>query len=81
MDAFARMDEVKNNQIKNMTTSRGNPNGPTLDGKELEVVHKYVRGDGRISDHQKCNNGAYNIRWTTENKEVTCPACLKKMGK
>lgn len=42
--------------------SRGNPDGPTLDGKELVDVHYYVpsKGSGH-SDHALCNNGAYNI--------------------
>ena len=64
-----------------MITSRGNPNGPNLDGDELEEVHfcipvgKY----GEFDDDALCMNGKFNIRWTKEIKEVTCLRCLEKL--
>lgn len=62
-----------------MATSRGNPNSPTLDGKEQELVHKQIIEQQR--EYPFCQNGAWNLRWTKFDKQVTCPACLKKMGK
>lgn len=67
-----------------MATSRGNPDGPTLDGKELERVHRKVMRkitSGEVIEAPLCSNGAWNLRWTKFDKQVTCPACLKKMGK
>lgn len=58
--------------------SRGNPNGPTLDGKELELVHLRCQGpaDGTREDYPLCKTGAFNLRWTKNEKLVTCPICL-----
>lgn len=56
-------------------TSRGNPDGPSLDGKEFEMVH--LRMPERSGDYPFCLTGAYNIRWTRFQKLVTCPNCMK----
>lgn len=61
--------------------SRGNPDGPTLDGKELEAVHlmKDARKPGVTEPFPACYNGAYNLRWTDRKEKVTCPACLERI--
>lgn len=57
--------------------SRGNPNGPTLDGEELDLVHLRRSGaaDGTRGDYPDCSNGAFNLRWTRNHALVTCPKC------
>lgn len=62
--------------------SRGNPDRPSLDGKEQEKVHLHqpARIKGVTKDYPLCHNGAFNLRWTDNRNKVTCPACLEKMG-
>ena len=59
--------------------SRGNTDGPTLDGKELDSIHYFPDFDKKQSGKPVCNNGAWNIRHTARKPSVTCNACLKKI--
>lgn len=63
--------------------SRGNPDGPTLDRRELEFVHLRVQRatDGTMDDTPACCNGAFNLRWTRFPARVSCPHCIKILGK
>ena len=65
-----------------MITDRGNPDAPTVDGKEQESVH-FRFTDFRLdpSENQQplCSTGAWNIRWTNTREEVTCQACKAKL--
>lgn len=61
-------------------SSRGNPNRPSLDGVEQEIVHfrkpgPVVRGMDS-PDIPACLTGAYNLRWSRSPKLVTCPKCM-----
>lgn len=51
-------------------TSRGNPDGPALNGKEQELVHLRT-----FDDNPACGTGAYNLRWSRVRKHISCPAC------
>ena len=65
-----------------MITDRGNPDEPTLNGKEQEFVHfRFIdqRLDPSENERPLCHNGAWNIRWTKLKKEVTCPACKGRL--
>lgn len=61
--------------------SRGNPDGPTLDGKEIERVHFHIpaKRPGVTRDYPICLNGAFNLRWTDDDRKVTCEACKALM--
>ena len=61
-----------------MITSRGNPDGPTLDGEEIDEVHYKI--PTKFEPRPACNNGAYNIRWTEDRTLVSCSACKTKIS-
>lgn len=62
---------------------RGNLAGPTLSGEQTEVVHFASEVRRAASSYYKlepmCRTGAWNIVYTDDSREVTCPHCLKRM--
>lgn len=61
-----------------MATSRGKPNFNGLEKIHRKVIRKI---GGEAIESPLCYNGAWNLRWTKFDKEVTCPACLKEINK
>lgn len=60
---------------------RGNPDGPTLSGEQIDPVH--LVSTQQVRSHHKlealCRTGAWNIVYTDDESEVTCPHCLERL--